>query len=71
MEEKEIRVSCAVKQRGLFLAIFRVVKKKPVTVERLNKRFPVFCLLFVITFCCIFFVSYAFEKYLLESEAGI
>ena len=34
------------------LAIFRVVQKT-CEVERLNKRFPVFCLFFVITFCCI------------------
>ena len=52
IEEKEIRVLSAVKQRGLFLAIFRVVQKT-CEAERLNKRFPVFCLFFVITFYCI------------------
>ena len=52
IEGKKIRVLCAVKQRGLFLAIFRDVQKT-CEVERLNKRFSVFCLYFVITFCCI------------------
>ena len=51
MEEKEISILCAAEQRGPFLAIFRVAQKT-CELERLNKRFPLFCLFFVITFCC-------------------